>query len=77
MATGPVPLNLILIHAMEESRRNNSVEESDVGTAFGKNIFSSFDVHFLVILSLAEFILLLEIFQIRRKEKIKRRKRSL
>lgn len=71
MALGPVLLNLILIHAMEESRRNNKVEESDVGTAFGKNISSSFDVHSLLIFFLAEFILLLEFFRIRRKVKKK------
>lgn len=47
MAPGPAFLSLKLIHAMEESRRNNRVEKSDVGTAFGKNISSSFDVHFL------------------------------
>lgn len=69
MAPGPIFLNLILIPAIEESRRNNRVEESDVGTAFGKNISNSFDVHFLLIFYLAEFILLLEIFWIRRKEK--------
>lgn len=46
MAPGPVLLSLKLIHATEEGRRNMRVEESDVGTAFGKNISSSFDVHF-------------------------------
>lgn len=36
MASGPTLLILKLIHTMEEGRRNNRVEESDVGTAFGK-----------------------------------------
>lgn len=62
MAPGPLLLNLILIHAMEESRRNNRVKESDVGNAFGKNASSSFDVHFPLIFSFADFILLLELF---------------
>lgn len=75
MATEPVLLNLILIHAMEE-RRSNRVEENDVGIAFGKTISSSFYVHFLVIFSLAEFILLLEFFQNRRKEKKKKKKKK-
>lgn len=47
MASGPALLILKLIHTMEEGRRNNRVEESDVGTAFGKNISASFDVNFL------------------------------
>lgn len=72
MAPGPVLLNLILIHAMEESRRNNRIQDSNVGTAFGKNICSSFDVHFLLIFSLAEFILLLERFRAKRKEEKKK-----
>lgn len=47
MTPGPAFLSLKLIHAMEEGRRNNRVEKSYVGTPFGKNISSSFDVNFL------------------------------
>jgi len=47
MAPEPALLSLRLFHTIGEGRRNNRVEESDVGTAFGKNISSSFDMHFL------------------------------
>lgn len=69
MAPGPVLLNLILIHAMEESRRNNRVKESDVGTAFGKNVSSSFDVHFPLIFFSCWFYSIVGVFELEEKKK--------